>query len=87
LSDSKRVVDASALTFRQLRILGAIFQGLQNGELARALDVSPATAKRDIAQIFSAFGVANRKQLLSSRRALEVLEQNLDLIQRVRSRL
>jgi len=83
LLNSSRVVDDVALTFRQLRILGAIFQGLQNAELATAVGVSPATAKRDISEIFSFFGVASRKQLLSSRRALEVLEQNLDLLERL----
>lgn len=83
LCGSSRFVGGAALTFRQLQILGAIFRGVHNGEVAAALGVSTATVKRDVGEIFSVFGVASRKQLLSSRRALEVLEQNLGHLERL----
>ena len=48
------------VTPRQKAVLRLIADGLSNKEIARALDVSPATVKTHVAQAIASVGAANR---------------------------
>jgi predicted ATPase/DNA-binding CsgD family transcriptional regulator/Tfp pilus assembly protein PilF len=54
---------AAALTARELEIAGLIARGLSNRGIADELVISPATAARHVANIFSKLGFSSRAQL------------------------
>jgi len=54
---------ASALTARELEIAALIARGLSNRGIADELVISPATAARHVANIFSKLGFSSRAQL------------------------
>jgi DNA-binding NarL/FixJ family response regulator len=49
-----------AVTARQADVLRLVAEGYSNKEIARALDLSPATVKTHVAQAIAAIGAANR---------------------------
>ena len=53
-------IENSGLTVRQLEILGLIASGESNKLIARALDLSPNTVKRHVANILSILGKPSR---------------------------
>ena len=53
---------APGLTARQQAVLGLLASGASNKEIARALDISPATVKNHLEAIFSRLGASNRMQ-------------------------
>jgi two-component system, NarL family, nitrate/nitrite response regulator NarL len=55
-----RVNGLARLTDRQMDILRLIAEGASNKEIARSLDLSPATVKAHTAAVISALGVNNR---------------------------
>ena len=55
--------DGSGLTARELEIAGLIARGLSNRGIADELVISPATAARHVANIFTKLGFTSRAQL------------------------
>ena len=47
---------------RELDVLGLVAQGLTNKEIARRLEISPATVKVHVERIISKMGVADRTE-------------------------
>jgi DNA-binding NarL/FixJ family response regulator len=52
----------SALTARERGVLDCIVQGMTNKQIARTLDISPATVKAHVERIIGKLGVADRTQ-------------------------
>lgn len=52
------------LTLRQKQVLHEVCQGKSNKEIARALNVSNATVKLHLTEIFRTLGVKNRAQAM-----------------------
>ena len=57
--------DATSLTHRQRQILSLVAQGLSNKEIARQLNLSIATVKNHLHNIFSKLGVGGRAEALA----------------------
>jgi DNA-binding NarL/FixJ family response regulator len=55
-----RSLEAARLPPRQQEVLGLLAEGLTNKEIARRLDISPATVKIHVARVTSWLGAANR---------------------------
>lgn len=53
---------SNLLTPRELDVLGLVAQGLTNKEIARRLQISPATVKAHVERIISKMGVADRTE-------------------------
>ena len=66
-------VDTSMLTTRQLDVLRLMAEGISNKEIARRLDLSPATVKAHAAAVFGALGVGNRTEAAYRARAAGLL--------------
>jgi DNA-binding NarL/FixJ family response regulator len=61
------------LTDRQVEILKLVSLGLSNKEVARELNLSPATVKAHAIAAFSALGAINRTDAVVRARALAVI--------------
>jgi len=61
------------LTPRERRVLQLLAEGASNQEIAKALVVSLATAKKHVASILSKLGAENRTQAIARARALSLL--------------
>ena len=59
-SNSQTVPASDGLTEREREVLALMVEGLNNGEIAQRLVVSPSTVKFHIANIFDKLGVDNR---------------------------
>jgi two-component system, NarL family, response regulator LiaR len=59
-SNSQTVPASDGLTEREREVLALMVEGLNNGEIAERLVVSPSTVKFHIANIFDKLGVDNR---------------------------
>lgn len=55
-----RGADASALTSREIDVLGLVGRGLTNGQIGRALLISEATVKTHLLRVFAKLGVDDR---------------------------
>lgn len=64
---------AERLTPRQEDVLLLLAQGLANKEIARELDMSPATVRVHVTALFKALGVENRTQAAISETAQRLL--------------
>lgn len=58
------------LTTRQRQVLHLLAGGSSNKEIARALDIAPATVKKHLEAIYARMGAANRMQAAIMARAL-----------------
>ena len=60
---TKRIDDISdVLTERELEVVELVAEGLTNKEIARRLEISPATVKVHVERLISKLGVADRTQ-------------------------
>jgi DNA-binding NarL/FixJ family response regulator len=57
-----------ALTGRQRDVLGHVARGLSNKEIARELEISPATVKVHVAQIIGILDASNRTEAVANAR-------------------
>lgn len=64
-----------ALTERQVQVLGLLVRGLQNKQIARALDIAEGTVKQHLNAIFQELGVQTRTEAvyLLSRRGVRLV--------------
>ncbi len=62
-----------AVTDRQLMVLRLLAQGLSNKQIARDLDLSPATVKTHVATLIAIVGATNRTEAAARARALGLL--------------
>lgn len=67
------VSESVRLTERQIEVLQMIARGRSNKEIARALQLSPATVKAHLAAAFGALGVANRTEAVIRARELRLV--------------
>ncbi|MGH2618401.1 MAG: ATP-binding protein, partial [Thermomicrobiales bacterium] len=65
LSAERRLATAHGLTARELEVLRLLAAGRSNQEIGDALFISPSTAARHVANIFSKLDVASRAQATS----------------------
>ncbi len=75
----KRAVPATAelpepLSQREMQVLELINQGLANKEIARTMDVAPATVKAHIRNLYGKLAVGRRTEALARARELGLLE-------------
>jgi two-component system, NarL family, nitrate/nitrite response regulator NarL len=61
------------LTARQIEVLRLLARGEANKEIARALDLSPATVKTHVAAVLTALRAANRTEAASRARELRLI--------------
>jgi two-component system, NarL family, nitrate/nitrite response regulator NarL len=66
--------DLGSLTARQLDVLRLMAEGISNKEIARRLDLSPATVKAHAAAVFGALGVSNRTEAAYRARAAGLID-------------
>jgi len=64
---------AARLTDRQVDVLKLIAGGGSNKEIARELDLSPATIKAHIAAAIASLGAANRTEAVMKARAMGLI--------------
>jgi DNA-binding CsgD family transcriptional regulator len=65
---------ATPLSEREHEVLRQLAEGASNKELARALDITTATIKRHLANIFLKLGVCSRTQAVARARSAGLLE-------------
>ncbi len=65
---------APKLTPREREVIRLIADGLANADIARALWISPFTAKRHVSNILTALGVRNRTEAVARARELHFLD-------------
>jgi len=53
------------MTAKELQVVGLIYEGLQNKEIAIKLNISPATVKTHVQRILKKAGVRNRTQIVA----------------------
>jgi DNA-binding NarL/FixJ family response regulator len=58
-----RAATMPQLSERQLQVIAAVIVGRHNADIARELHLSPASVKRELADLYRCCGVANRTQL------------------------
>lgn len=56
------VVDVRSLSAREVEVLELLPTGMENGEIARALSVSPTTVKKHVSSILEKLDLDNRVQ-------------------------
>lgn len=61
------------ITPRQIETLSSMSQGMTNKEIAKALNISPATAKEHVSGILSLLGCENRTQAVMKSRDLGII--------------
>ena len=64
---------AGPLSARQIDVVKLLAQGLSNKDIARALELSPATVKTHVAQIIAVTGATNRTDASMRARSLGLL--------------
>lgn len=64
----------ASLTDRQIMVLQQVSSGRSNKEIARDLEISPATVKAHVAQIIAVLGVANRIEAAARARASGLID-------------
>lgn len=69
----ENISDEVVLSVRQGETLQLIAQGLSNKEIAQNLDISTATAKEHVSNLFERLGVANRTEAVSKAQQLGLL--------------
>jgi DNA-binding NarL/FixJ family response regulator len=62
LRDSGEAADVQQLSRRELDVLQLIARGMENAEIAQALDISPRTAKNHVSSILAKLGLPSRIQ-------------------------
>ena len=62
---SSLLKDQYQLTNREIEIIGYIYKGLRNNDIAEILGISPNTVKKHVYNIFYKVGVDNRVQLIN----------------------
>jgi DNA-binding NarL/FixJ family response regulator len=60
-----RAPAAEALTPREVQVLGAVAQGLSNGEIGRKLFIGEATVKTHLLRVFAKLGVDDRTRAVT----------------------
>jgi len=65
--------DLARLTARQIEVLRLLARGEANKEIARALDLSPATVKTHVAAVLTALKAVNRTEAASRARELGLI--------------
>lgn len=65
--------DLGRLSQRQLEVLGHLVMGQSNKEIARNLEISPATVKSHVAHIIACLGATNRTEAALKARELGLL--------------
>jgi DNA-binding NarL/FixJ family response regulator len=70
---SGAIAASPRLTQRQIDVLALIAQGRSNKEIARELDLSPATVKAHIAAGLAVLGAANRTEAVVRARELGLI--------------
>lgn len=73
--EARTNVDAglARLTARQIEVLRLLADGEANKEIARALDLSPATVKTHVAAVLAALGATNRTEAANRARQLRLI--------------
>lgn len=68
--DGPERAEAARLSGRQMEVLRLMARGDPNKEIARHLDLSPATVKTHVATVLSALGAANRTEAVIKAQAM-----------------
>ena len=69
-----RGADATALTSREIDVLGLVARGLTNGQVGRALLIAEATVKTHLLRVFAKLGVDDRTRAVTKAQEIGVLE-------------
>ncbi len=68
-----RGADASALTSREIDVLGLVARGLTNGQIGRALLIAEATVKTHLLRVFTKLGVDDRTAAVTTAISLGII--------------
>src|ERR1043166_9005155 len=72
--ESREHDEAPLLTPREIEVLGAVWEGLTNKEIARRLDISQHTVKFHIEALMRKLGVSSRAEAVAKSLSLHLLE-------------